>query len=326
MAGPFIPNNQIDGSGEGVAIEEIFRLLEEQYGDIDDIFATNTELQGLLIKAYQGKWEPERFFNAVTTTNWFKENAGTIRQRSYYKRIYESLIKDLDKTDPNYAENVKKAGGNTEYWRGLDTVKAQLIPLLTGKGIQYTETDLDTWASQIYDSANENNTAWINRFLNKKITGVNGFTGDAATSLEDLKQYAFDMGIDLEKDYKSSLPGWMQRLDMGESLQTFKDLIRDQVVATEGDYIGSFLKRGMTLNELYTPYKQLMASTLEINPQEITINDPLLRSAISKDGQLNLFDWKKKLREDNRWQYTQTANDEVYQIAFKILQDFGFQG
>jgi len=39
-----------------------------------------------------------------------------------------------------------------------------------------------------------------------------------------------------------------------------------------------------------------------------------------------LFDFKRTLRQDNRWQYTQSARDEVSSGALKVLQDFGFMG
>jgi hypothetical protein len=39
-----------------------------------------------------------------------------------------------------------------------------------------------------------------------------------------------------------------------------------------------------------------------------------------------LYDFKKALRQDNRWQYTDTAKQEVSTAALSVLRDFGFQG
>ncbi len=169
--------------------------------------------------------------------------------------------------------------------------------------------------------------SFIDRCLNRKITfGVGAPAGTAAENIATLREYARDMGLDLERDYKSSLSDWLQRLDRGESIQVFKDLIRDNVAATEGKVTGDLVKRGLTLKEIYQPYKTLMASTLELSPEEIQLNDPLLRSAISQDGQLNLFDWKKRLRTDKRWEFTEAAREDVYANTYKILRDFGFTG
>ena len=329
MAGPVIgPNQLVDGGGGGRTIDEIFRLLEAEYGDIDDIFTTNPELQKLLEKAFNEKWRAERFYNAVTTTEWFKQNAEKIQQRGYYKRIYDDLTKDIAKDDPDRKNKIKAAAGNTEYFRGLDSFEADLEKQLTEKGIVYTPEQLSMWAEEIYGSANEKDNNFIDRFLNRKITfSAQGRPmGEAADNLATLRTYAQDMGLDLERDYASSLTDWLQRMDRGESVQTFKDIIRDQVAFTSGQYVGDFVKRGLTLKEIYQPYKTLMASTLEINPEEIGLNDEMLRSAIGPEGQSNLYDWKKRLRADKRWEYTEAAREDVYANVYKILRDFGFTG
>jgi hypothetical protein len=70
-----------------------------------------------------------------------------------------------------------------------------------------------------------------------------------------------------------------------------------------------------------------MATILDIqDPNEIDLNDPLLRSAITDKGDMNLYDFKKALRQDNRWQYTEQAKQDVSNAAFNVLRDFGFQG
>jgi len=48
--------------------------------------------------------------------------------------------------------------------------------------------------------------------------------------------------------------------------------------------------------------------------------------AITPAGELNLYDYQKTLRKDDRWQYTQQANSEVARATKQVLQDFGFMG
>lgn len=331
MAGPRpVGPAVLDGGGAGGSrtIDEILRLMEAEYGDIDDIFTVNDELRALLEKAFNEKWKAERFYNSVTTTNWFKENNDKLRQRGYYKRIYDDLTKDIAKDDPKRKDKIKKVAGNTEYFRGLDSLEADLEKQLTEKGIAYTPEQLSTWAEELYSQGYEGDKNFIARFLNRKIAFTPGQApgGEAADNIATLRDYAADMGLDLERDYASSLGDWLQRLDRGESVQVFKDLIRDQVASTEGAYVGDLIKRGLTLKEIYQPYKQLMASTLELSPDEIKLNDQFLRSAIGPEGQSNLYDWKKRLRSDKRWEYTEAAREDVYANVYKILQDFGFTG
>ena len=69
-----------------------------------------------------------------------------------------------------------------------------------------------------------------------------------------------------------------------------------------------------------------MAQILELNPYEIELNDNTLRSAIGQDREMNVYDFKKALRKDSRWQYTENAREEVANSVLGVLRDFGFQG
>ena len=63
-----------------------------------------------------------------------------------------------------------------------------------------------------------------------------------------------------------------------------------------------------------------------LNPDEIELNDNTLRSAIGQDREMNVYDFKKALRKDSRWQYTENAREEVANSVLGVLRDFGFQG
>ena len=91
-------------------------------------------------------------------------------------------------------------------------------------------------------------------------------------------------------------------------------------------YVRDLLGQGYNLDQVFAPYRQTMANVLEINPDEIDLNDQTLRSAISDKGDMNIYDFKKTLKRDNRWQYTESAKQEVSDMTLKILRDFGFQG
>ena len=99
-------------------------------------------------------------------------------------------------------------------------------------------------------------------------------------------------------------------------------------IAAQGqpEYVRNLLSSGYNLEDIYAPYKQTMASILEINPDQIDLNDSSLRMAINEKGDMNIYDYKKALRQDSRWQYTGQARESVSDAALKVLKDFGFQG
>jgi hypothetical protein len=87
------------------------------------------------------------------------------------------------------------------------------------------------------------------------------------------------------------------------------------------------LSQGYNLDQVFQPYRQTMANILEIgDPDQIDLNDPVLRMAITDKGDMNLYDFKKALRQDSRWQYTAQAKEDVSTAALQVLRDFGFQG
>jgi hypothetical protein len=48
--------------------------------------------------------------------------------------------------------------------------------------------------------------------------------------------------------------------------------------------------------------------------------------AIGPDKEMSLFEYKKALRKDPRWQYTDNARETVSSGLTQVLRDFGFQG
>ena len=90
--------------------------------------------------------------------------------------------------------------------------------------------------------------------------------------------------------------------------------------------VASLLDNGVDLEAVYAPYKNLMSAVLEISPETITLNDPVLRSAVAGDKEVPLYEFQRQLRKDPRWQYTNQAKEEVSDVALKVLRDFGFQG
>ena len=69
-----------------------------------------------------------------------------------------------------------------------------------------------------------------------------------------------------------------------------------------------------------------MAAVLELTPDSIKLDDPTLQQAYAGDKEMSIFDFKRALRKDPRWQYTDNARQDVSTAALQVLRDFGFQG
>lgn len=321
-----------------VDFNKVLEQAQAQFGGIDEIFKTNPDLRKLLIAAVGDpnvvgdEYTVSRFISELENTNWFKTNAGPIRQRGFYERQYNELVKGLKMDDPDYKNKLAELNRTSEYGRGLqdtiDTVNEYVTQLL-GIGA-LDDATIRTIASDIYRYANEDDAVKIrNAVLGAARYGIGkvigGQTGEA---LADLKAIAGANGFDLEKQFATDLPTWLDRINKGESLETYKKIIRDaaKTAFNVSDRVGALMDQGVNLDTIYSPYKNVMAAVLELNPQTITLKDLSDKGVFGAKEEMNLYDFQKLLRKDSRWQYTQNAREEVSSSVLDVLRDFGFQG
>jgi hypothetical protein len=140
---------------------------------------------------------------------------------------------------------------------------------------------------------------------------------------QDLIRTALANGVNLNVDQIASFE---QRMKSGEDIDAIKNTIRETASLGMPDPVKKLVASGVDLSTVYSPYKSLLAQTLEINPNSISLDDPTLRMAIGPDKEMSLFEYQKALRKDPRWQYTNQARDQASSIATTVLRDFGFMG
>jgi hypothetical protein len=164
--------------------------------------------------------------------------------------------------------------------------------------------------------------------LDELIGGISakGAAGVAGDALGTLRTTARANGFDLDKDFGNQVDGWLQRIARGENIEDFNRLIRQQAKLGLPEKVGALLDEGLDLSNIYAPYRNTMAALLEVTPDSINLDDPILRSAYGTDKEMSIFDFKRAVRNDPRWQYTDNAREEVSSAALGVLRDFGFQG
>jgi len=313
----------------GSEFDIILKEAKEKYGYIDILFQTNPELKEFLIYSIKNKLTAQEFQTRLTNTQWFISNGASISARTFSKNQYNSLIASIDKNDPDYKNKVKAAAGNTDYFRGLDTTMAELETVLTSKGISYTPEQLSTWASELYDTANEKNKSYIARWVNTKINFSTSTKGTGATNMADLTSYAQDQGLDINRDFgQSDVGGWLQRLDKGESLEAIKREIDVRASIGESESVQGLMKQGLTRKTIYSSLVNRYNTKLDRS--DLTMNDVWFQKN-SKDEKGNLLsgyqlDAKIKADKSLGWEFTTEAREEYGDYAFNILKDFGLTG
>lgn len=131
-------------------------------------------------------------------------------------------------------------------------------------------------------------------------------TNGVSLSPEQLNQYALD-------------------IQNGKDIKVIQSQIRNIAGLGRPDSIKKLLAEGTDLETVYAPYKKTMAALLEVDPNSIDINDTALQNAIT-DRELPIYEFRKMLKKDPRWQYTNNAREEVSNKVLRVLRDFGFQG
>lgn len=125
---------------------------------------------------------------------------------------------------------------------------------------------------------------------------------------------------------QEQLADYLSQIKAGKDIGAIQQGIRNIAATGYPENIKKLIAEGNDLSTIYSPYRNAMASELELNSNTIGLEDPVLQSAIGPDKEMTLFDFKKSLRKDPRWQYTENARSEASSLVSKVLKDFGFQG
>jgi hypothetical protein len=324
-------------------INAIYALAKSKYDNVDSIFLYDQELKQILIDAVgdiataKDDMEPDEFLRRLNASDWAIRNASTYRARDAQRREYNETLdkynKQLEMADTQDKKDailskIGQLNNTSSYARGLASAKAYIEATASGLTGTMDPARLDAFVKRMYDSANDKDPNIINRELAALISYKPGsqLGGAVGADLTILRATARANGFDLDTTFKDQINNWMQRLAIGESVETFKNTIRSQAKLGLPDKVANLLDQGLDLANIYAPYKNVMAAVLEVAPDSINLNDKTLRSAIGPEKEMSLYDFQRTLRKDSRWQYTDNARTEASDSVLKVLKDFGFQG
>lgn len=307
------------------------RDIAEKYGLSESLFKNIDSLRTIFEEYVnpKSKMTDDEFVRRIRNDVWYKQNSKAIKDRfvQYYN------FRDLQESG--------RAQGTTQYEQDIEGIVRQLEnrAVKIGSAAASDPVALRKAAENIYLTNKEDDTTFIDDFLASSIRSVagtiggkttEGYTGEALQNYNELVKAARNNGFQLA----DIIPGGGTVDQVLQGIATGKidvnRVIADaRKMAAQGqpEYVRDLLAQGYNLDQVFKPYRTAMANVLEIgDPDQIDLNDPLLRSAITDKGDMNLYDFKKQLKADERWQYTENAKQEVSDVALQVLRDFGFQG
>ena len=294
----------------------------------ETIFNNVPSLKAILERYVAEDWTADKLRKAIRDDVWYRQNSGAIKQR--YVQLFN--YRDLVKTG--------QAQGTTQYEQDIVKLERQIADKAraVGSGIASDPTALRKAAENMYITNVGIDDAMTTDFIAAAIRPIGGTIGGRATegySGKALQDYQTIQAAAKANGFKVSdiIPGGSNEQQVLEGLATGRlDINRleqdARKLAAQGQpqYVRDLLGQGYNLDQVYAPYRTTMANLLELNADQIDLNDPTLRMAITDKGDMNVYDFKKALKADSRWQYTENARNEVSTAAFNVLRDFGFQG
>ena len=307
-------------------------LAVEKY-NMPDILFKNVPSLGELLKRYvNDELTDQQFRREIELDPWYRSNSAEIKARYVQLFNYEDLVR------------TGRATGTTDYEQQLARITRNIQAKARElNGVEIPDDQAKLMAKDLYIYNLDNDPSVITerlvRFIRPTagmIGGIPtlGYSGQALQNYQTLQAVAKANGLRIEdllpRDATGApmtAEGTLEQLALGKlDLNRIAQDARKLASLGQSDFVKDLLGQGYDLDTIYSPYRNTMASILELDPNTISLSDPALRMGIGKEGDMNLYDFERALRQDNRWQYTQQARGEVADVALRVLRDFGFTG
>ena len=260
----------------------------------------------------KGQYSTEEFQARLMETDWWKNNSESARRGLAAKAIGGADWEAMLQEGRNVIQQEASTMGQTVDKALLDTLAEDYV--------------MGGW-----DQADRRQTM-RNAILNKGQTGGQGdsLAGQAGDLQQQIMEIAAANGMKISREYAESAARSVQ---MG--LSTEEDWLRttrQQAASMWGPGWSDKIMAGVDARELATGYVNLMAQEFGILPDQIDLNDPYIRKAmtgVDANGNAapqSLFDFQQQLRHDPRWMRTKQAEDKISDIGVQVLKQFGFMG
>lgn len=275
----------------------------DYYGWALSLLKSDPSLWKLFQDAIKKNYTPQRFVAELKKTAWYKKYGETARKALALKY-----------TDP-------------ETWKEkVSTIFHEILALAGSMGIRNVN-----WKT-FWDMAEDAFTfGWSNAKLRaemaKHLSGSRNGGGEAGEAKTQLEEYAYSMGIKLDA---GTLNNWLKGILNGSrTLQDYKSEIQKMAMSAF-PALAEQIRGGMSVRDISDPYMSTMGRILEINPEQLSLDDPMIRGALAQqnaDGKppalMPLWEFENKLRKDPRWLQTNNARQSLNSTGREIGKMFG---
>lgn len=293
--------------------------IKAQYGFVALIGKEVPEIRNLLSRAVKEKWTAQRFSMAVADTGWWRGSSA--QQREWLVRTA---------TDPATAAQELNVGG--------DMIRNQAKAL--GFDAVSKSASQSIWLhSKINGYSDSHVNAEIFRRLQPKqfrdplqtAQRAGGRYGELMNQMfSDAVNYGYIVG-DWRKNQKAVREIWHQaNRIMQTGGESNAEEWKTKMISYASSKYAPFsdrIRAGETVVDIAQPYIETVSDLLELNPNDIGLNDKLMKQALQgtgSDGQaMAVWQLEKAARQDQRWRTTDNARDAAAKMATDLGRMFG---
>lgn len=239
----------------------------------------------------------------LQNTNWFQNHTKAQRQ-----------FDELKFSDPKQWAN--------QLQQARDQLHQQAISL----GLSLDPNELQHMAHMV--TRNGLTSTEVNQMMARHFTMASdaNSSGTIGQTLDSIRQQAQSYYVPISDQM---LQHYTRQVIGGQLDPTSLSDVFKQQALSMFPYLKDQLNGGQTVAQIADPYKQMMSQTLEIDPNGVKHNDPLIMQALQskgQDGQLGimpLYQFQQKLYDDPRWLQTQNAKQSLLSTTGQVLQKMG---
>jgi hypothetical protein len=166
-------------------------------------------------------------------------------------------------------------------------------------------------------------------FLENKIKELPTYKESQAAKSEQnklsLASTALANGYDLERDFSSQLPSWLDAINKGESISKFQSTIRNSARLALPEAVRNSIDPNEDLTTAFATYISNYSKTFGVPASQVSLNK-ILPLATNEKGFIPIYEFEKKKRQLADWDITQEARTETANVVSTVLKDFGFKG
>lgn len=298
-----------DGAAPGVEEKKMSKgELASAYGYGLEFFNAVPELERLFGKAFKQGWTGDRFAAEFKSTEWFQKHSASFRETFVLQKLDPKTYKERrDALRDAFARQAVQMGAT------LGTRQAQALA---------AKAMTEGWSDDSGRIAQEL-AEWID--TGRDLTGTAGDTEDVLRELATRNGVGRDMD---DRFFRESAAGVVGGQVTSEVLE---DQIRARAAKKWAAWSDQILA-GKDVADLASSHVSSVASMLEVDPDTVDLDDPLLARALrgtddkGNPAVASVTDLERMIRQDSRWRTTKNARDEMTSVGFDVLRRFGMVG